>query len=206
MRRFTVFMMMLFLSGCLTTTTPLTFSNDEAAYKEILGKWALKEDKASSDVGEKHHFLNVFLALKTNALTIVGAKGEFVGPQEAFNACSQDLAICYDTFMSPSMAVDGLHLVSLKDHYAKDEDNGYLVTAWKLENNELAVYEIRDKTVEQAVKDGKLSKGQGGNITTEPSVIAQWIGSLSADDFKLYARYQRPPALKDVNELPSLPE
>ncbi len=206
MRMFIVPALVLLLSGCLTTTQPLSFTNDEPSYKGILGKWALKEDKGSSDVGEKHHFLNIFLALKTNDLTIVGAKSKFVDPEDAFNACSQDLAICYDTFMSPATTIEGRHLVSLKDHYAKDEDSGYLVTAWKLENDELAVYEIKDKTVEQAVKDGKLSKGQGGNIASEPSVIAQWIGTLSADDFKPYAKYQRPQALKDVNELPSLPE
>lgn len=195
------------LSGCLTSVHPLDGSSDENAAGELLGGWVLGKGDFTQNVGPNHQHLNVFVVIGSTDVMIVGDKDRVVPADEAFNQCSQFGSVCYETILSPEPIVNDLHLISLKDHFSTDEANAYMIMAWRIEDNELVVYEIKDESVEAAVKQGVLSKEEStGNINTDSKQITQWVSSLKAEDLKLYARYERAPQEKDIDELPSLPE
>lgn len=186
-----VLILSVMFSGCLSTTHPLPGVDNKIAAKDLIGGWTVGKQEVFPDLTDNHNFLNIFLTDKD--LIIVSSKEKLVDAAEAFKACKEDLAICYEGQISEATVVNNWKLMSLTDHFRQPNENFYLIVAYAIgTDGELAIYNISDDSIRKVISEGKLSKeGNSADINSDPEIIISWLKSLKADEFKIYAKYKK---------------
>jgi hypothetical protein len=112
---------------------------------------------------------------------------------QGYKACREDLALCYDAYVTKETMVNGWKIMGLRDHFrAKDEDFSLIIAYDLALEGQMHVYNIRDESIRKAVADGQLVKmDESAEINSDPLQVIAWLKTLKEEDLKLYARYKK---------------